>query len=71
MFHFYADLSTGILINTSSREGQREKQPSSLTFNLQVEAEPSDEEPELQQLEEEDGRGDLTVVSVEDNTLIQ
>lgn len=43
----------GILINTSSRDGEREKNKINLTFQLEVEAEPSDEEPELKQLEEQ------------------
>ena len=54
---------TGILINTSSREGDRDKEPQSLTFNLNVEeAEPSDtEEPELRDLQQEEKDGDTAV----------
>ena len=53
----------GILINTSSREGDRDKEPQSLTFNLNVEeAEPSDtEEPELRDLQQEEKDGDTAV----------
>ena len=55
----------GILINTSSREGDRDKEPQSLTFNFNVEeAGPSDaEEPELRDLQQEEKDGD-TAVSV-------
>ena len=54
---------TGILINTSSREGDRDKEPQSLTFNLNVEeAGPSDtEEPELRDLQQEEKDGDTAV----------
>lgn len=51
----------GILINTSSRDGEREKIKNNLTFQLEVEAEPSDEEPELKQLEEQ---ADIDVAGV-------